>query len=484
MALNAISFIKTLLAKSKKALDMKATSLLRSFSYMAIDVDPENEHSMQDKPLDQFVDVDPKLLSDMVREKNMECLTLAQFGGVEEVAALLQTDVKHGIRDNQADIDQRKDVFGVNMFQKLPSKGFLPFVLEAFKDTTIIILLICAVLSLGFGIKQHGWKDGWYDGGSIILAVVLVIVVSSLSNFKQSKQFEKLSAKSSDIRVEVVRGGRRQTISIFDVVVGDIVYLKIGDQVPADGLFLEGHSLKVDESSMTGESEHVHVNGNTNPFLLSGTKVTDGFGCMLVTSVGMNTAWGDMMSSVTRELDEVTPLQARLNKVTSGIGKVGLLVAALVLLVSLIRYFTGSTRDDMGNREFHGSKTKFDDAMNAIVGIVAAAVTIVVVAIPEGLPLAVTLTLAYSMKKMMRDNAMVRKISACETMGSATTICTDKTGNNTAAMHIIAFGYKCSNCKYSISSLLFNTICCKFKYTNHRMLCMYYIYIYIFLKCN
>jgi Ca2+-transporting ATPase len=152
---------------------------------------------------------------------------------------------------------------------------------------------------------------------------------------------------------------------------------------------------------------------------------------MLVTSVGMNTGWGQMMGSINGGLDEETPLQARLNKLTSYIGKVGLAVAALVLAVMLIRYFTGNTEDDRGNREFNGAKTKFDDVLNAVVNIVAAAVTIIVVAIPEGLPLAVTLTLAYSMKRMMADNAMVRKLSACETMGSATTICTDKTGTLT-----------------------------------------------------
>ena len=128
---------------------------------------------------------------------------------------------------------------------------------DLFKDTTILILLACALLSLAFGIKQHGLKDGWYDGGSIIVAVFLVIIVSAVSDFKQSRQLQMLSTKSSDIRVEVVRDGRRQPISIFDVVVGDIVCLKIGDQIPADGLFFEGHSFKSDESSMTGESDHI-----------------------------------------------------------------------------------------------------------------------------------------------------------------------------------------------------------------------------------
>ncbi|GMP60846.1 hypothetical protein CsSME_00023545 [Camellia sinensis var. sinensis] len=148
------------------------------------------------------------------------------------------------------------------------------------------------------------------------------------------------------MKVEVVRNCRRQSISIFEVVVGDIACLKIGDQVLTDGLFLDGHSLKVDESSMT-----------------------------------------------------------------SYIWKVSLLVAFLVLVVLLIRYFIGNTEDEHGNQEFNRGKTKANDVMNVIVRIVAAVVTIVVVSIPKGLPLAVTLTLAYSIKMMM-----VRKLSAYETM--------------------------------------------------------------------
>ncbi|WRX23393.1 hypothetical protein QQP08_015880, partial [Theobroma cacao] len=301
----------------------------------------------------------------------------------------------------------------------------------AFKDTNVIIRSVCAILSLGFGIKQHGIEEGWYDGGSIIFTVFPVVIVSTVSNFMQNRQFEKHLKESSDKRVEVVRDGHRQFISVSEVVVGDVVFLKTGYQIPADGLFLDGHPLKVDESSMTGESDHVEINGSNNPFVLSGTKVMDGFGFMLVTSVGVNTAWGEMMSSINRDLDEETPLQARLNMLTSYIGKIGLTVAILVLAVLLIRYFTGYTKDDKGNKEYIHGKTKLDSIMNSVVNIISAAITIVVVAIPEGLPLAVTLTLAYSMKQMMADHAMVRKLSACETMGSATTICTDKTGTLT-----------------------------------------------------
>jgi Ca2+-transporting ATPase len=372
--------------------------------------------------------IDQTSLLQLLKEKNVD--TLQNIGGVDGVASSLESNIDFGIQGDAEDITRRHETFGSNTYETPPTKSIFHFIVEAFKDLTIFILLGCATLSLAFGIKEKGIKEGWYDGGSIFVAILLVIAVSSISNFRQNRQFEKLSKVSNNIQVDVVRAGRRQRISVFEIVVGDIVCLKIGDQIPADGLFFDGHSLQVDESSMTGESDHVEVN-SSHPFLVSGIKVVDGYARMLVTSVGMNTTWGEMMSSISRDTNEQTPLQARLNKLTSSIGKVGLLVAFLVLIVLLVRYFTGNTKDDNGNKEFNGSKTKVDDIVNAVVGIVAAAVTIVVVAIPEGLPLAVTLTLAYSMKRMMVDQAMVRKLSACETMGSATTICTDKTGTLT-----------------------------------------------------
>ncbi|EOY05828.1 hypothetical protein QUC31_016575 [Theobroma cacao] len=397
----------------------KTKDIHRSSSHVSLTVTQENS----------LFQVDQTTLIEVVKEKKIDWLQ--KLDGVDGVASALGTNTQVGISGSTEDIAHRHEAFGSNTYKKPPTKSFFHFVIEAFKDLTIMILLGCAALSLGFGIKEHGLKEGWYDGGSIFVAVFLVIAVSAISNYRQNRQFDKLSKVSNNIQIDVVRGGRRQQISIFDIVVGDIVCLKIGDQVPADGLFLEGHSLQVDESSMTGESDHVEVNRSQNPFLFSGTKVADGYARMLVTSVGMNTMWGQMMSQIGRDTNEQTPLQARLNRLTSSIGKVGLAVAFLVLVVLLVRYFTGNTTDENGNREFNGNKTKADDIINAVVGIVAAAVTIVVVAIPEGLPLAVTLTLAYSMKRMMADQAMVRKLSACETMGSATTICTDKTGTLT-----------------------------------------------------
>ncbi|XP_073119556.1 calcium-transporting ATPase 12, plasma membrane-type-like [Henckelia pumila] len=413
-----LSLFREVLAKNHKKL-----ILTISPREVVVSIEKSEESSL-------FCNVDGSFLSKIVKEKSIEGRLRA--GGVGGIATSLETDMHRGIVEEFEEISRRTEVFGSNAYLEPPTMSFFHFVNQAFKDPTILILLVCAALSLGFGIRENGPKQGWYDGGSIIVDVFLVISVSAVSDFKQSRQFEKLSEISNDIRVEVVRNGRRKHASIFDIVVGDVICLKIGDQVPADGLLVEGHCLQVDESSMTGESDHVEIDNDLNPFLVSGTKVVDGYGKMLVTSVGMNTSWGDKhLTTISRNNNEQTPLQERLNELTSSIGKVGLAVAFLVLVVLLLRYFTGNTEDENGNKEFHGGRTKVDDVINKVVRIIAVAVTILVVAIPEGLPLAVTLTLTYSMKKMVADQAMVRKLSACETMGSATTICTDKTGTLT-----------------------------------------------------
>ncbi|KAK0595846.1 hypothetical protein LWI29_010589 [Acer saccharum] len=397
---------------------------------MAKTLNLKNLPSLSAPPLEnKSFEIDQTSLTEIQKEKNL--VQLRKIGGIPGLVSALETKINVGIIGSEEDMARRQEAFGSNTYKKPPTTSFFHFVVEAFKDQTILILLGSAALSFGFGIIEHGPKDGWYDGWSIFVAVFLVIAVLTVSNFRQNRQFDKLLKVSNNIQIEVIREGRRQQISIFEIVVGDVICLKIGDQIPADGLFLEGYSLQVDESSVTGKSDHVEVNSSQNPFLFSGTKVVDGCACMLATSVGMNTTWGQMMSQISRDTSEETLLQARINKLTSSIGKVGLAVAFLVLVVLLVRYFTGNTTDDNGNQEFNGSKTKSDDIVNAVVRIVAAAVATIVVAIPEGLPLAVTLTLAYSMKRMMADRAMVRKLSACETMGSATTICTNKTGTLT-----------------------------------------------------
>ncbi|KAK4414844.1 Calcium-transporting ATPase 8, plasma membrane-type [Sesamum alatum] len=378
-------------------------------------------------------------LVSMSREHDLSLLQ--QNGGVKGVAEKLNTNLEKGAPGDEADLIERKKAFGSNTYPRKKGRSFWRFVWEACRDTTLIILMVAAAASLALGIKTEGIKEGWYDGGSIALAVLIVIIFTAVSDYKQSLQFQNLNEEKQNIQMEVVRGGRRIKVSIFDIVVGDVVPLKIGDQVPADGLVISGHSLAIDESSMTGESKIVHKDSTKAPFLMSGCKVADGYGSMLVTSVGINTEWGLLMASISEDNGEETPLQVRLNGVATFIGIVGLAVAVAVLIILVVRFFTGHTKDPDGTVQFTAGKTKIGDAIDGFIKIFTVAVTIVVVAVPEGLPLAVTLTLAYSMRKMMADKALVRRLSACETMGSATTICSDKTGTLTLNQMTVVEAY-------------------------------------------
>ncbi|KAJ4953742.1 hypothetical protein NE237_030574 [Protea cynaroides] len=377
-------------------------------------------------------------LTSINRDQNSSALQ--QYGGVKGLSDLLKSNLEKGINGDDTDLLSRKNAFGSNTYPRKKGRSFWMFLWEAWQDLTLIILMVAAAASLALGIKTEGIKQGWYDGGSIAFAVVLVIIVTAVSDYRQSLQFQNLNEEKRNIHLEVVRGGRRVEASIFDIVVGDVVPLKIGDQVPADGVLIAGHSLAIDESSMTGESKIVHKDQKA-PFLMSGCKVADGYGTMLVTGVGINTEWGLLMASISEDTGEETPLQVRLNGVATFIGIVGLAVAFFVLIVLLARFFTGHTKNTDGSVQFIRGKTSLSKAIDGAVQIIAVAVTIVVVAVPEGLPLAVTLTLAYSMRKMMADKALVRRLSACETMGSATTICSDKTGTLTLNQMTVVEAY-------------------------------------------
>lgn len=372
--------------------------------------------------------VAPERLVNLLQARHLE--PLQELGGVEGIALMLGTSLDKGLSDDPAQMEKRMEAFGRNIYPRQAAKSFLIFLRDSCRDPTLLILMVCALLSLIFGIKSHGIQEGWYDGASIAFAVLLVVLVTATSDYKQSLQFLTLNEEKRNIQVHVKRGGRTIKTSIFQLAVGDVVSLHIGDQVPADGLFIDGHSLCLDESSMTGESEPVYVN-DRQPYLLSGCKVTDGHGFMLVTGVGMRTEWGQLMAEIGEDTGEETPLQVRLNGVATFVGQIGLAVAVVVFVVLFIFYFTGHKEGSNNSGKFRPGHTAGGIAVNSVVDIFAIAITIVVVAVPEGLPLAVTLSLAYAMKKMMGDKALVRRLSACETMGSATTICTDKTGTLT-----------------------------------------------------
>ncbi|KAL8031769.1 hypothetical protein ABFX02_13G049101 [Erythranthe guttata] len=237
--------------------------------------------------------------------------TLQQYGGVKGLTEMIKTDVETGIYGDENELSRRKNAFGSNTYPVKKGRSFLRFLWEAWQDLTLIILRIAAVASLALGIKTEGLEEGWYDGGSITFVVLLVIFVTATSDYRQSLQFQNLNEEKQNIKLEMIRGGRRNKVSIYEIVVGDVIPLKIGDQVPADGILISGHSLAIDTSSMTGESKIVHKD-HKSPFLMSGCKVAAGAGTMMVTGVGINTEWGLLMTSISEDTGEETPLQASL----------------------------------------------------------------------------------------------------------------------------------------------------------------------------
>eukprot|EP00258_Populus_trichocarpa_P045068 XP_024461087.1 calcium-transporting ATPase 2, plasma membrane-type isoform X1 [Populus trichocarpa] len=345
-------------------------------------------------------------------------------GGVTGVSEKLCTSIVDGLTTTDSDLlNRRQEIYGINKFAESQPRSFWIFVWEALQDMTLMILGVCAFVSLIVGIATEGWLEGTHDGLGIVASILLVVFVTAISDYRQSLQFRDLDTEKKKIIIQVTRNGFRQKLSIYDLLPGDIVHLAIGDQVPADGLFVSGFSVLIDESSLTGESEPVMVNSE-NPFMLSGTKVQDGSCKMMVATVGMRTQWGKLMATLSEGGDDETPLQVKLNGVATIIGKIGLFFAVVTFAVLVQGLFSHKWQ---AGTYFRWSG---DDALE-ILEYFAIAVTIVVVAVPEGLPLAVTLSLAFAMKKMMNDKALVRHLAACETMGSATTICSDKTGTLT-----------------------------------------------------
>lgn len=346
-----------------------------------------------------------------------------QLGGIEGIAAKLNADLKNGLVSG--DLEQRKQAFGVN---KLPTKAatsFFRFFWNAIQDRTLIILIVSSVVSIALGVTLpppgESRSTGWIEGTAILVAVLTVSSVTSLNDWQKDRQFRKLSEASENREVKVIRDGSQQTISSWDVLVGDVIMLATGDFIPADCLVISSHNLSVDESPMTGEPEAVRK-GQEDPFLLSGCMIMEGDSRCLVICVGTQTQWGKIKASLDKG-ESKTPLQERLETLAENIGKMGLGAAVLTLIALIARW-------GIENYVLHHKAWEWDE-IGVLVRFLITAITIIVVAVPEGLPLAVTLSLAYSMMRMMKDNNLVRHLSACETMGGATCICSDKTGTLT-----------------------------------------------------
>lgn len=317
--------------------------------------------------------------------------------------------------------------------------------LEKFKDPIIIILLV--VLCLSFGIAFYELfalgkpASCLVEPVGILIAVLLATGIGFIFEYNAEKEFQILNKKKDERLIKVSRwsseeakrkGRRPQLYQIkkCDVVLNDIVILEAGDEIPADGLLLESHGLKVDESNYTGEmyaSKVVDISGVTEEttypanFLLRGSIVLEGNCAYRVSAVGPETEEGKGAAILQEEEEVQTPLNHQLDKLADGITKASYIIATLIVVGRLIYYFTFGGGADNGVL----------DMIGFILNSIMIAVTLIVVAVPEGLPMSVTISLALSMKKMLKENNLVRKLHACETMGAATVICTDKTGTLT-----------------------------------------------------
>lgn len=338
----------------------------------------------------------------------------------------------------------RKRIFQDNRLPAKKSLSIWRLFWNAFNDRILIILTIAAIVSLALGVYEavgvpRGPNDppslDWVEGLAIEVAVVVVVLVTGLNDYRREKQFVALNAKKEDRQVKAIRSGKSALISVFDIMVGDVLHLESGDAIPADGILINGHGIRCDESSLTGESDAQKKTGGLevwnrimeetatsklDPFIISGSKVLQGVGTYLVTSVGVNSSFGKIMTSLQTE-NEDTPLQVKLARMANWIGYLGTSAAGVLFFVLLIRFLAGLS----GN---HASSAKKG---SEFLDIFIVAITIIVVAVPEGLPVAVTLALSFATKKMLRENNLVRHLRACETMGNATTICSDKTGTLT-----------------------------------------------------
>jgi P-type E1-E2 ATPase len=245
------------------------------------------------------------------------------------------------------------------------------------------------------------------EGVSILFAITLCVVVGSWNNYAKEKQFQKLMAAREERDVVIVRDGHDVAISVHALLVGDIIRINAGDQLPADCVVLSGMKLSADESSQTGETQDVekepldlNAQNAVNPFLISGTMIKDGKGTAVVISVGPNTRMGRIRGMMEEE-DDMTPLQRKLERIANGIGTMGLVVASATAVAMGAWLVYDSFTDGIG----------FDnEKLQRGINIVIYAITIVVMAVPEGLPLAVTLSLAYSVAKMKDENNLVRQL--------------------------------------------------------------------------
>ncbi|XP_061840697.1 plasma membrane calcium-transporting ATPase 1-like isoform X2 [Nerophis lumbriciformis] len=447
-------------------------------------------------------------LRDLMELRSSEAVNKIResYGDVQGICRRLKTSPIEGLSGNPVDLEKRHGAFGKNFIPPKKPKTFLQLVWEALQDVTLIILEVAAIISLGLsfyhlpggdaeacgqaagGVEDEGESQaGWIEGAAILFSVIIVVLVTAFNDWSKEKQFRGLQSRiEQEQKFTVIRKGQVIQIPVAELVVGDIAQIKYGDLLPSDGILIQGNDLKIDESSLTGESDQVRKSLEKDPMLLSGTHVMEGSGRMVVAAVGLNSQTGiiftllgasdneeekkvkkskkqgppenrnkaktqdgialeiqplkseeaaeseekeeaKVVKKVNVTKKEKSVLQGKLTRLAVQIGKAGLIMSAVTVII-LILYFVIDTFAVKGHTWTADCTPIY---IQYFVKFFIIGVTVLVVAVPEGLPLAVTISLAFSVKKMMKDNNLVRHLDACETMGNATAICSDKTGTLT-----------------------------------------------------
>ena len=346
------------------------------------------------------------------------------------------TNIKTGLTEKE--VEHSRQEYGKNIIFKTKTEGFFKKFLESLGDPIIRILLIALGIKMVFLMKDFDW----YETVGIVIAIFLASFISTISEVGSEKAFAKLQEESSKIRCRVRRDNKVKEISIDDVVKGDIVILESGDKVPADGIIVEGE-ISVDESSLNGETKEAYkeaIKNNKiedNNKVYRGTVVYSKHAKMLVTQIGNDTLYGKLASELTESQPE-SPLKLRLRhlaKIISNIGYVG------AVLVSISYLFSKVVIDNNFNFVLiKETITNFPLMFGYILYALTLSVTIIVVAVPEGLPMMITLVLSSNMKRMLKNNVLVRKMMGIETAGSLNILFTDKTGTLTKGkLEVIGF---------------------------------------------
>ena len=417
-------------------------------------------------------DITSDVLEDLVSfytdedNKNTLYEHLELLGGTKGIMEKLKTSQEEGIQSTFL----RKEEFGINKIFEEPPSPFLKFLKESLSELMIIILLSAAIIQIiiGVTISDHK-KTGWLDGASVLFAVFVVVSVESFTNWQKEKKFYKLKhLKNKGTVFKTIRDKNIVDLKAEELLVGDVVLITMGEVMPADLLLIEGNGIKIDESSLTGESKPVTKEKYENcvsneskkimtPIILSGTDCIEGNGKAIVIGVGEKSTKGKIRRMVDNSKDEkVTPLQEKLEVFAKKISTFAICAGAatfICLTVSLIFIYIsdyklykglrGAAHSFLNRRRWKGDDVHnhHDQTMDKVhpkaylfprmLENFMITTVIITIALPEGLPMAVALTLAFSIKKLMDQNNLVRKMHSCETMGGADYILTDKTGTLT-----------------------------------------------------